>query len=173
MATNLRKRKRAVQLDLPFEARAKARRRAGRKPAKGRRNMRHRARPVHVSSHPLHVVLRSKFRPLRSRFVFPTLRKALAKAARVRSDFRVVQFSVQSDHLHLIVEASDRVTANLEARGAAMQEARFVVDSLANGRKFPHRLMDFNNDPDTGFTGVQQALHLLEERLKNRLATGK
>ena len=37
-----------------------------------------------------------------------------------------------------------------------MQEARFVVDSLANGRKFPHRL-DFNNDPGTGFSGVQKA----------------
>ncbi len=72
-----------------------------------------------------------------------------------------------------LVEASDRVTANLEARGAAMQEARFVVDSLANGRKFPHRLMGFNNDPGTGFAGVQQALRLLEERLRNRLANGQ
>ncbi len=72
-----------------------------------------------------------------------------------------------------LVEASDRVTANLAERGAAMQEARFVVDSLANGRRFPHRLMDFNNDPGTGFAGVRQALRLLQERLKERLAQGK
>ena len=68
-----------------------------------------------------------------------------------------------------LVEASDRVTANLEMRGAAMQEARFVVDSLANGRKFPHRVMDFNNDPGSGFSGVQEALRLLETRLEERV----
>jgi hypothetical protein len=72
-----------------------------------------------------------------------------------------------------LVEASDRVTANLEMRGATMQEARFVVDSLANGRKFPHRLMDFNNDPGTGFSGVQEALRLLETRLEERVRNSK
>jgi hypothetical protein len=72
-----------------------------------------------------------------------------------------------------LVEASDRVTANLEMRGATMQEARFVVDVLANGRKFPHRLMDFNNDPGTGFSGVQEALRLLENRLEERVQNGK
>jgi hypothetical protein len=48
-----------------------------------------------------------------------------------------------------------------------------VVDSLANGRKFPHRLMDFNNHPDTGFSGVQEALRLLETRLEERVRNGK
>ena len=72
-----------------------------------------------------------------------------------------------------LVEASDRVTRNLEQRGAAMQEARFVVDALANGRKYPHRLMDFNNDPRTGYSGVQEALRLLEERLQKRVAAGR
>ena len=72
-----------------------------------------------------------------------------------------------------LVEASDRVTGNLEQRGAAMQEARFVVNALANGRKFPHRLMDFNNDPGTGYLGVQEALRLLEQRVQQRVATGK
>jgi len=47
------------------------------------------------------------------------------------------------------------------------------VDSLANGRKFPHRLMDFNNDPGTGFSGVQEALRLLETRLEERVRNGK
>src|SRR5450432_2917702 len=103
-----RKRKRPVQLDLAFEARAKARRRAGRKAGPGRTLVRHRTRAAHASSHPLHVVLRSKFRPLRSQFVFPTVRLALAAATRAREDFRVVQFSVQGDHVHLIVEARDK-----------------------------------------------------------------
>jgi hypothetical protein len=68
-----------------------------------------------------------------------------------------------------LVEASDRLTGNLEQRGAAMQEARFVVDALAQGRSFPHRLMDFNNDPGTGYKGVQEALRLLEQRVQQRL----
>ncbi|MEP7052164.1 MAG: hypothetical protein ABJB12_17500, partial [Pseudomonadota bacterium] len=70
---------------------------AGRKPGNGRRAVRHREREVHSSLHPVHVVMRSKFKPLRSQFVFPTLRKALAKATRVRKDFRITQFSVQGD----------------------------------------------------------------------------
>jgi hypothetical protein len=54
-----------------------------------------------------------------------------------------------------------------------MQEARFVVDALANGRKFPHRLMDFNNDPGTGYAGVQEALRLLEQRVQQRVEARK
>ena len=72
-----------------------------------------------------------------------------------------------------LVEASDRVIRDLEQRGAAMQEARFVVDALANGRKFPHRLMDFNNDPGTGYLGVQEALRLLEQRVQQRVVARK
>jgi len=72
-----------------------------------------------------------------------------------------------------LVEASDRVIGNLEQRGAAMQEARFVVDALAKGRTFPHRLMDFNNDAGTGYRGVQDALLLLEQRVQQRVAVGK
>lgn len=72
-----------------------------------------------------------------------------------------------------LVEASDRVTRNLEQRGAAMQEARFVVDALANGRSFPHRLMDFNNDPGTGYAGVQEALRLLDQRVQQRVEARK
>ena len=72
-----------------------------------------------------------------------------------------------------LVEASDRVSRNLEQRGAAMQEARFVVDALASGRTFPHRLMDFNNDPGTGYAGVQEALQLLEQRVQQRVTARK
>ncbi|HEY4157661.1 MAG TPA: hypothetical protein VGM29_06170, partial [Polyangiaceae bacterium] len=81
---------------------------AGRKPAPGRARVRHAARPKHAHAHPVHVVLRSKFRPLRSQFTFPTVELALARATRARLGFRVVHFSVQHDHLHLIVEASSK-----------------------------------------------------------------
>jgi putative transposase len=70
--------------------------------------------------------LRSGFRPLRSRFVFPTLRKALGRATRARTDFRVIQFSVQDDHLHLIVEAADKSALSRGMQGLAIRLARAV-----------------------------------------------
>lgn len=72
-----------------------------------------------------------------------------------------------------LVEASDRVLHNMEPRGAAMQEARFVVNTLAVGRNYPHRLMGFNNDPATGYADIQQALQSLEDRLSARLKEGR
>jgi putative transposase len=119
-----------VQLSLKLAPEGKrrggARPGAGRKPNPGRRLVRHRVREAHKHAHPVHVVLRSKFRPLRSQFVFPTLRRALAEATRARPDFRVVQFSVQSDHLHLIVEASDREALSRGMQGLAIRIARRV-----------------------------------------------
>ena len=88
--------------------------------------MRHRPREAHRAAHPLHVVLRSRFRPLRSQFVFPTLRRALALASRARPEFRVVQFSVQSDHLHLIVEAETKQALSRGMQGLAIRVARAV-----------------------------------------------
>jgi putative transposase len=124
-----------VQTELPFERlssalprkqRGGARPGAGRKPAPGRRLVRHRSRGAHRAAHPVHVVLRSCFRPLRSPFVFPTLRRALAKASRARPGFRVVQFSVQADHLHLIVEADTAQGLSRGMQGLAIRVARAV-----------------------------------------------
>jgi len=126
----VRRLKRPVQLELPISAPAKKATRggiregAGRKPGLERRLVRHRVREGHSPSHPLHVVLRSKFRPLRSPFVFPMLRSALARATRARLGFRIVQFSVQKDHLHLIVEATDKRALSRGMQGLAIRVAR-------------------------------------------------
>jgi putative transposase len=81
---------------------------------------------VHSESHPVHVVLRARFRPLRSQFVFPTVQRALARATRANPGFRIVQFSVQVDHLHLIVEASDKLALSRGMQGLAIRVARAV-----------------------------------------------
>jgi hypothetical protein len=109
---------RSAQLELPFLRLEKGKKRAGRRRAAGRGFVRHRRRAVHRAAEPVHVVLRSRFRPLRSRYVFPTVRLALARATRARPGFRVVQFSVQSDHLHLIVEARDKLALSRGMRGS-------------------------------------------------------
>jgi hypothetical protein len=62
------------------------------------------------------------------------------------------------------------VSGDFKHRGAAMQEARFVIDDVAANRKeYHHRLMDYNNDPTTTFEDIQKVLELLEERIAKRL----
>jgi putative transposase len=71
--------------------------------------------------------MRSLFRPLRSQFVFPTVRLAIAAANRRDEDrFRIVQFSVQRDHVHLLVEAADKEALSGGMRGLAVRIARGV-----------------------------------------------
>jgi putative transposase len=129
---NIAKRRRPAQLKLPFlpppppRKHGGARAGAGRKPGVGRTLVRHRSRAPLSAAHPVHVVLRSRFRPLRSPFVFPTLRRALAHATRAHPWFRVVQFSVQHDHLHLIVEARDALALSRGVQGLAIRVARAV-----------------------------------------------
>ena len=73
------------------------------------------------------MTLRSGFRPLRSVFVFPTLRGAIRDLnRRWNGRFRVVHFSVQRDHLHLLVEAADRGALLGGVRGLSVSVARRV-----------------------------------------------
>jgi REP element-mobilizing transposase RayT len=79
----------------------------------------------------VHVTLRAGLGSLRSQFLFPTVRLALARATRRDPNrFRVVEFSVQSNHLHLIVEASDRRALSSGVRGLAVRIARYVNELL-------------------------------------------
>lgn len=78
---------------------------AGRKPGPKPR-VRHRPRPALAARHPVHVTLRTLERVwnLRSRRSFSVIEAAL-HGVMPRPDFRVVHFSVQGNHLHLLVEA--------------------------------------------------------------------
>jgi len=94
----------------------------------------HRARPEHARAHPVHVTMRSAFRPLRSQFVFPTVRLAISAAnRRNRKGFRIVHFSVQMDHMHLLVEAIDKDALSSGIRGLAIRVAR-AVNGLVSRR---------------------------------------
>jgi hypothetical protein len=53
-------------------------------------------------------------------------------------------------------KATTEKTGSFAHRGAAMQEARFVIEEIApNVNYYEHRLRDYNNDPTTTFAGVQ------------------
>jgi REP element-mobilizing transposase RayT len=84
----------------------------------------------------VHVTLRARIAPLRSQHVFPTVRLALLRAARRQPErFRLLQFSVQRDHVHLIVEAADARALSSGVRSVAIRVARYVNDLL--GRRGP------------------------------------
>lgn len=74
--------------------------------------------PVHVTTR---VVRGAGY--LRGFRVYPAIREALSKA-RERLGVRIVHFSVQSDHIHLLVEAADRVALGRAMKGFGVRLAR-------------------------------------------------
>jgi REP element-mobilizing transposase RayT len=131
-----RRRPPAVQRELPFPTPGGGPRNgAGRKPT-GRHSVPHRARPRHLAAHPVHVTLRSLFRPLRSQHVFPTICLAIRGATRRYGDFRVVHFSVQWDHVHLVVEASDKRALSAGVRSLVIRIARSVNELVMRRGRF-------------------------------------
>jgi hypothetical protein len=89
-----------------------------------------------------------------------------------RSDNRNCPPAETKFSLYCALEKSTAtVTHGFTHRGAAMQEARFVIDEdLASNNHYDHRLMDYNNDPRTTFADVQRFFDLLQGRIEGRLA---
>jgi putative transposase len=133
----MRRAKRAEQLPLVFE-KAPARRGrgwggsrdgAGRKPAPERKGfVAHDPRPVLDRRHPVHVTMRAvKYcPPLRTQRVLRIVHECIARITRRGSSFQVVHFSVQSNHLHLVVESQDRRRMGRALQWLASQIARRV-----------------------------------------------
>jgi len=121
-----------TQLSFPAPPTWGGRRRgAGRKLTPGRRpGVPHRPRPPQAAAHPPHVTLRATpaVRCLRAARVFPAVRRALAAAS--RGGFRIIEFSAQDDHLHLLVEAEDRAHLSRGVGGLAIRVARAVNRAL-------------------------------------------
>jgi putative transposase len=99
---------------------------AGRKPTAVRPEARHLPRPEHGARFPVLVTVRAmpNLPSLRSPSTFEVLSAALALAN--RAHFRVTQFSVQTDHIHLIVEASSRYALIRGLQGLGGRTARAV-----------------------------------------------
>jgi REP element-mobilizing transposase RayT len=107
-----RARPRVRQHDLAFKSWGGARPGAGRKPRSregGRSRVTHATRPALDAAHPVHATVRL-------REGLPSLRRVEARRAvarafassRERFGFRLIHFSLQSNHVHLIAEARDR-----------------------------------------------------------------
>lgn len=101
----------------------------------------HKARPRHKRHQPVHVTLRllAGLPSLRRADVFPVVKRALA-AGSEREGFALVHYSVQSNHLHLIVEADDSRALSGGVAGLAIRVARRLNAHLARrGRVFAGR----------------------------------
>ena len=84
----------------------------------------HRRRPEVSPEVPQHVTLRvaQHVWNLRAERCFGPIRRALSGVQ--RADFRVVHYSVQGNHLHLLIEAGDRAALTFGLRGLTVRVAR-------------------------------------------------
>jgi hypothetical protein len=99
------------------------RRGAGRKPKGERAGVSHAKRPRLAPRFPVLVTsrLRAGLRSLRNRAAHGVLASALAAGS--RGEFRVVEYSAQSNHLHLLVEAQDERTLGRGMQGLGVRIA--------------------------------------------------
>jgi REP element-mobilizing transposase RayT len=133
-----------VQLGLGFEkpkklGRGGAREGAGRPRTSDR--MPHTRRPPVSRHRPHHVTVKTVRGTwnLRSQRCFAPIRKAL-EALGERKAFRLVQFSVQHDHIHMIVEADHRRALSEALRTMLIRVARGLNRVMGvRGRRFGDR----------------------------------
>ena len=121
-----RSRVRHVQLSLDEARRPMGH--GGWRPGAGRPRTRtgvsHDAREPVAATHPQHVTLRivEGVRSLRRRPVVAVIRDAIARGH--REDFRVTQFNVESNHLHLVIEARGNAARAKGLQGLQVRIAR-------------------------------------------------
>jgi hypothetical protein len=100
-------------------------------------------------------------------------REILASPAKWnRADNRECPSGARTFSLYCAFEmATVAVGGKAEHRGAALQEARFVIDEITVNRNYEHRLMNYNNDPRTTFADIQQVFDIVERLIALKLRT--
>ena len=103
---------------------------AGRKPSGPRKRVAHLARPVHLAKLPVHVTMRAKLGGLRQQVLLGVFARAIrasnarsAKQGTAGAAFRVVHYSLQRNHVHLLVEADDKLALSRGMQGLAARLA--------------------------------------------------
>ena len=132
--------RRPVRLELPTLKTWGGKRAGAGRPATGTTRMPHLRRARHAARHPVHatVRVRRELSWLRAQRVFLEIRSALGASS--HAAFRVVEFSVQRDHLHLLVEAHDNAALSAGMKGLGVRVARAVNRVLGrSGRVWSDR----------------------------------
>jgi REP element-mobilizing transposase RayT len=154
-----------VQCDLDLRPRTwgGARVGAGRKKKPNKRDPAHRTRPTLRAYHPVHVVMRVKrgVAKLRKGRAYTAIRRCLTRCLG-NGSFRVCHLSIQANHLHFLVEASDKPSLT---RG--MQRLNILIARELNrelGRR--GKLFEFRYHA-TQIKSPRQARHSLAYVLNN------
>src|SRR5882672_7881965 len=118
---------RSKQLEMKFRSHGGAREGAGRKPASERPPVHHVKRPKVPRGNPAHVTLRVRrdVPSLRSRRFVREFQYRLRRGCE-RGEFRVCHYSIQRDHLHLVVEAAGKEALAGGMKSVAARLARAV-----------------------------------------------
>jgi hypothetical protein len=90
-----------------------------------------------------------------------------------REDDRICEDDELADRRSLfcaLQKACIEVFGEYDHRRVALQEVRFAIVDVTGGRKFAHRLRDYNNLPETKFDDVKQILADAREKVSIRLA---
>jgi|GEM_PF-593066 len=121
-----------------------ARRGAGAK-RRGTRRVPHRARPLHKDTNPVHVTLRARaglpsFRQQRVHAMLVRILHRQKKRA-YAGEFQVVEYSIQKNHVHVILEAEDKTSLRSGASGLAIAFAKQLNKLLlrAKGKVWAER----------------------------------
>ena len=107
---------------------------AGRKPTGARAGVPHRPRPIIRKKTPVHVTVKlvPEVGSLRRRKLIASMREAF-RGGKVKGGFRICQFSIQRDHMHLVTEADSNRDLAKGMQGWEIRVARRINRRL--GRK--------------------------------------
>jgi hypothetical protein len=119
------------------------------------------------------VILKSRDRPV-DQLDISILESADAKLADElvwdRADNRKCDVEDEIFSLYCSLFFGSMVTiGEYQHRRTAIQEVRFAIEDATGGREFDHRLMDFNNLPETSFDDVKAVIELARDRVQARL----
>ena len=119
--------RRDKQIELTFRTHGGKRAGAGRKPSSRRPPVHHVKRPKVPKGSPAHVTLRVRrgVPSLRSRRFIRDFQSRLRVGCE-RGDFRVCHFSIQRDHVHLVVEAAGKEALGRGMKSVGIRLARTV-----------------------------------------------
>src|SRR5687768_13899606 len=106
---------------------------AGRKPKGARSMVSRKARLVLNGRHPVHATLRVLPGIPSLRVLNGCVKRALIAGA-IQTGFQLIHFSIQGNHLHLIVEADDTPALSRGMKGVAMRIARAVNQAMSRKR---------------------------------------
>jgi REP element-mobilizing transposase RayT len=143
---------------------------AGRKPAGARPGVAHRPRAAHDPRRPVHITPRAGALPasLRNGRVFPVVREALRRSS--RNGLAIVEYSVQSNHVHLVVEASTAPALRSGLHGLTIRLARAINRALGRrGQVFSDR---YHSRALTSPREVRNALVYVLQNFRKHGATG-